>query len=100
MVSWVLPDFKVQWLVEETKRNIPRELDFVVEAENTEKARQMFNHMPWLKVRLRGELCRNILDPTHFRLLLNYFISSKYVFHKSYRFPISVFLIMHKCYFF
>lgn len=50
VVSWVLPDFKVQWLVEETKRNIPRELDFVVEAENTEKARQMFNHMPWLKI--------------------------------------------------
>lgn len=52
-MSFVLPDFKVQWLVDETKRNIPRELDFVVEAENTEKAKVMFHHMPWLKVRLR-----------------------------------------------
>lgn len=47
----MLPEFKVQWLVDETKKNIPRELDFKLEAENTEKARQMFSHVPWLKVR-------------------------------------------------
>lgn len=50
-MSLILPDFKIQWLVDETKRNIPRELDFEVEAENTEKAKIMFQHLPWLKVK-------------------------------------------------
>ncbi|XP_065199978.1 aarF domain-containing kinase 1 [Planococcus citri] len=50
IVSYMLPDFKVQWLVDETKKNIPRELDFELEADNTEKARQMFRHLPWLKI--------------------------------------------------
>ncbi|KAK7571912.1 hypothetical protein V9T40_014384 [Parthenolecanium corni] len=49
-VSWILPDFKVQWLVDETKRNIPKELDFEVEAQNTEKAKFMLKHLPWLKI--------------------------------------------------
>lgn len=55
-MSLILPDFKVQWLVNETKRNIPKELDFEVEADNTEKAKVMFHHMPWLKVRLQTEI--------------------------------------------
>lgn len=51
IVSWILPEFKIQWLVDETKRNIPKELDFQIEADNTEKVKMMFRHMSWLKVR-------------------------------------------------
>uniref|UniRef100_A0A1B6MKA0 Protein kinase domain-containing protein n=1 Tax=Graphocephala atropunctata TaxID=36148 RepID=A0A1B6MKA0_9HEMI len=50
IVSWVFPSFKFQWLVDETKRNIPLELDFSLEAENIEKVRRMFSHLPWLKI--------------------------------------------------
>jgi len=50
MVSWVFPDFKFQWLVEESKKNIPRELNFELEAKNTKKAKEMFKHLPWLKI--------------------------------------------------
>lgn len=49
-VAWVFPNFKFKWLVEETKHNIPVELDFKQEAKNTEKVRKMFKHFAWLKV--------------------------------------------------
>ncbi|XP_054272474.1 aarF domain-containing kinase 1 [Macrosteles quadrilineatus] len=57
IVSWIFPAFKFQWLVDETKKNIPLELDFRKEAKNMEKVRQMFSHFPWLKIpRLYAEL--------------------------------------------
>lgn len=37
MMSWVFPDFKFQWLVDETKKNLPIELDFLHEGKNAEK---------------------------------------------------------------
>lgn len=38
------------WLVDETKRNLPKELDFLQEAENSERVRKMFSHLKFLKV--------------------------------------------------
>lgn len=56
-VAWVFPNFKFRWLVDETKHNIPVELDFKQEAKNTEKVRKMFKHFSWLKVpRIYNEL--------------------------------------------
>lgn len=52
-VSWVFPNFKFQWLVNETKRNVPLELDFIQEADNTEKVRVMFQQYKWLKVSVK-----------------------------------------------
>lgn len=37
IMSWAFPDFKMQWLVEETKKNLPIELDFINEGKNAEK---------------------------------------------------------------
>ncbi|XP_011313329.1 uncharacterized aarF domain-containing protein kinase 1 [Fopius arisanus] len=48
--SWIFPEFKFDWLVDETKKNIPRELDFYHEGQNAEKVQKMFNHYNWLKV--------------------------------------------------
>ncbi|KAL1131665.1 hypothetical protein AAG570_011278, partial [Ranatra chinensis] len=50
LVSWTFPDFHFQWLVDESNKNIPRELNFSEELDNTLKAKQMFQHLPWLKV--------------------------------------------------
>lgn len=49
-MAWVFPEFKFKWLVEESKKNIPRELDFTEEAKNTMKVKKMFQHFSWLKV--------------------------------------------------
>lgn len=35
---YVFPDFNYQWLVDEIKENLPRELDFCHEADNAAKA--------------------------------------------------------------
>jgi len=48
--SYMFPDFRFQWLVNQTKQNIPKELDFKVEAQNTETIRSMFRHLKWLKI--------------------------------------------------
>lgn len=48
--SYIFPDFKFQWLVKQTKQNVPKELDFTIEAQNTETLRSMFKHFKWLKV--------------------------------------------------
>lgn len=50
IMSWVFPDFKMQWLVDETKKNLPQELNFLHEGENAEKAAAMFKNYKWLKV--------------------------------------------------
>lgn len=50
IMSWVFPDFKMQWLVDETKKNLPQELNFLHEGENAEKAAEMFKSYKWLKV--------------------------------------------------
>lgn len=46
----LFPDFSIQWLVNETKINIFRELDFTEEGRNSEKLAEMFKHYTWLKV--------------------------------------------------
>ncbi|XP_076164416.1 aarF domain containing kinase 1 [Ptiloglossa arizonensis] len=50
LTSLVFPDFKFDWLVDETKKNIPRELDFVQEGKNAEKVQRIFSHYHWLKI--------------------------------------------------
>lgn len=50
VVSWIFPDFKLQWLVDETKRNLPCELDFMMEGQNAEKTAKLMQHLPWLHV--------------------------------------------------
>ncbi|RZB39466.1 putative aarF domain-containing protein kinase 1 [Asbolus verrucosus] len=50
IMSWVFPEFKFQWLVDETKKNIPQELNFEQEGHNAEKVAKMFNNIEWLHV--------------------------------------------------
>ncbi|CAB0038601.1 unnamed protein product [Trichogramma brassicae] len=50
ITSWVFPDFKFDWLVDETKKNIPRELDFTREGKNAEKLKSLFTNYDWLFV--------------------------------------------------
>lgn len=50
ITSWVFPDFKFDWLVEETKKNIPRELDFTREGKNAEKVEKLFSNYSWLHI--------------------------------------------------
>lgn len=49
-MSKVFPDFQMQWLVEETKKNIAKELDFLQEGRNAEKVAELFKSYSWLKV--------------------------------------------------
>ncbi|KAI5731828.1 hypothetical protein M8J77_016716 [Diaphorina citri] len=58
VVAWVFPEFKFLWLVDETKRNIPKELNFLEEASNITKVTKMFAHFPWLKIpQIHPDLC-------------------------------------------
>ncbi|KAI1700929.1 ABC1 family domain-containing protein [Ditylenchus destructor] len=50
IASAVFPDFRLMWLLEETKKNLPKELDFLHEAKNADKIRRMFSHLKFLKV--------------------------------------------------
>ena len=50
IAGWFFPDFKLQWLVDETKRNLPCELNFVMEGKNSEKTASLMKHLPWLHV--------------------------------------------------
>lgn len=49
-VAWLFPEFQFLWLAEETKKNLPLELDFVHEAKNCERVAKMFSHFSFLKV--------------------------------------------------
>lgn len=50
VVHWLFPDFAFTWLVEEAKKNIPLELDFLNEGHNAEKVSKMLAHISFLKV--------------------------------------------------
>uniref|UniRef100_A0A914HJJ0 ABC1 atypical kinase-like domain-containing protein n=1 Tax=Globodera rostochiensis TaxID=31243 RepID=A0A914HJJ0_GLORO len=50
VASFVFPQLKLNWLVRETKLNLPQELDFLHEAANAEKVRQMFSQMHFVKI--------------------------------------------------
>lgn len=49
-MSKVFPEFELNWLIEETKKNITKELNFLNEGHNSEKVASMFSHYKWLKV--------------------------------------------------
>ncbi|VDK78802.1 unnamed protein product [Litomosoides sigmodontis] len=50
LASRLFPDFYFIWLVDEMKRNLPRELDFRVEAANAKKLKEMFSHLDYFKI--------------------------------------------------
>ncbi len=50
LASWIFPELKLEWLVEETKKNLPCELNFIMEGENAEKTSGLMKHLPWLHV--------------------------------------------------
>ncbi|VDI72626.1 aarF domain-containing kinase, partial [Mytilus galloprovincialis] len=49
-VSFVFPGFQYKWLAEETKRNLPLELDFLHEGRNCERVQRLFKHFKFLKI--------------------------------------------------
>lgn len=49
-VHWLFPDFAFMWLVDEAKKNMPLELDFINEGHNAERVANMLAHYPFLKV--------------------------------------------------
>lgn len=50
-VKQIFPDFEFMWLVEEAKKNLPLELDFLNEGRNAEKVAHMLKNFDFLKVR-------------------------------------------------
>ncbi|CAB3396561.1 unnamed protein product [Caenorhabditis bovis] len=46
----VFPEFKLMWLVNEVKKNLPNELDFLHEAKNADEAAKRFKHLKFLKI--------------------------------------------------
>ncbi|XP_045498783.1 aarF domain-containing kinase 1 [Colias croceus] len=50
VMSKVFPEFQMDWLVEETKKNIAKELNFLEEGRNSEKVAELFKNYTWLKV--------------------------------------------------
>ncbi|XP_003748356.1 uncharacterized aarF domain-containing protein kinase 1 [Galendromus occidentalis] len=57
LVDKLFPEFSLLWLVDETKINLPKELDFVNEANNCDKVRGLLKSLPWVRVpRIRRDL--------------------------------------------
>ncbi|XP_037954091.1 aarF domain-containing kinase 1 [Teleopsis dalmanni] len=50
IMARIFPDFKIHWLVEESKKNLPIELDFLNEGKNAEKVAKQFQKYSWLRV--------------------------------------------------
>ncbi|KAL0601909.1 AarF domain-containing protein kinase 1 [Plecturocebus cupreus] len=48
-VKQLFPEFEFMWLVDEAKKNLPLELDFLKEGRNAEKVSQMLKHFDFLK---------------------------------------------------
>lgn len=53
----IFPDFEFMWLVEESKKNLPLELDFLNEGRNAEKVAHMLRKFDFLKVMGAHAIC-------------------------------------------
>jgi aarF domain-containing kinase len=51
-LAFIFPEFRFVWLAEETKRNLPIELDFINEAKNIEKVGKMLEKHKFIKVNI------------------------------------------------
>ncbi|KAK7103933.1 aarF domain-containing protein kinase 1-like [Littorina saxatilis] len=49
-IAWLFPGFQYAWLAEETKKNLPVELDFVNEGQNCERVARQLHHFDFLKI--------------------------------------------------
>ncbi|XP_060037332.1 aarF domain-containing protein kinase 1 isoform X2 [Erinaceus europaeus] len=77
-VKWLFPDFEFIWLVDEAKKNLPLELDFLNEGRNAEKVAAMLKHFEFLKVpRIHWDLSTK-------RLLLMEFLDGGQVNDRAY----------------
>lgn len=50
IAAWMFPDFKLLWLAEEMKKNLPQELDFLQEGRNAQSMAALMKNYKWLKV--------------------------------------------------
>lgn len=50
VVSKIFPDFSFMWLADETRRNLPVELDFYHEGKNAELMSSLLKQFNWLKI--------------------------------------------------
>ncbi|XP_053553333.1 aarF domain-containing protein kinase 1 isoform X2 [Bombina bombina] len=50
VVKIIFPQFEFMWLVEEAKKNLPLELDFLKEGRNAEKMAELVRKFPFLRV--------------------------------------------------
>uniref|UniRef100_A0A8D1C5Q5 AarF domain-containing protein kinase 1 n=1 Tax=Sus scrofa TaxID=9823 RepID=A0A8D1C5Q5_PIG len=77
-VKQLFPEFEFMWLVDEAKKNLPLELDFLNEGRNAEKVAQMLKHFDFLKVpRIHWELSTK-------RVLLMEFVDGGQVNDRDY----------------
>nr|KAG5698084.1 hypothetical protein BaRGS_031774 [Batillaria attramentaria] len=49
-IAWLFPGFQYVWLAEETKKNLPIELDFIQEGHNCEQVARILHKFDFLKV--------------------------------------------------
>ncbi|XP_034625152.1 aarF domain-containing protein kinase 1 isoform X2 [Trachemys scripta elegans] len=77
-VKQIFPDFEFMWLVDEAKKNLPLELDFLNEGRNAEKVAHMLKDFDFLKVpRIYWELSTR-------RVLLMEFVEGGQVNDRAY----------------
>ncbi|XP_072479784.1 aarF domain-containing protein kinase 1 isoform X3 [Notamacropus eugenii] len=77
-VKQLFPEFEFMWLVDEAKKNLPLELDFLNEGRNAEKVAEMLKRFEFLKVpRIYWELSTR-------RVLLMEFVEGGQVNDKAY----------------
>lgn len=50
LVAKIFPEFSFLWLAEETKKNLPLELDFINEGRNAERLKRTFAKFSWLRI--------------------------------------------------
>nr|XP_055159541.1 aarF domain-containing protein kinase 1 isoform X1 [Nyctereutes procyonoides]XP_055159542.1 aarF domain-containing protein kinase 1 isoform X1 [Nyctereutes procyonoides] len=77
-VKQLFPEFEFMWLVDEAKKNLPLELDFLNEGRNSEKVAQMLKHFDFLKVP------RIYWDLSTKRVLLMEFVDGGQVNNRDY----------------
>ncbi|CAJ0950240.1 unnamed protein product, partial [Mesorhabditis belari] len=50
VAHFLLPEFKLKWLVKEVKKNLPIEMDFLNEGKNADAARERYARLKFLKI--------------------------------------------------
>ena len=97
LVAIVFPDFQFMWLADETRKNLPLELDFLHEGKNCETVAKMLKNFSFLKVSGKILVCKGSCSRQWLTWVDNIWIATPRISQMQSKYGIAFKSYIHIC---